>query len=285
MSTMPEDFQETAARMDLGTESGHLDLEKTAKTFVSKVDENKSMKKIITGLSIGVALLIGSIFGVSIAAAYLAKDTYVDSSSGMMMAKHGSNAGTPIKTAEQPLAHLSNVTVYGLSVEALSSLEKIKVGNSETPVEFVVKGFARGPNATMILVEGGTLSYSVDGNMDATGSALTLLMTAFGEENFVENGGNGRRLQIDNCDELPTHDEDGLFITKDQDGEIAFVDTSVTGAYTALCKQFVIRTDVYSREADIYSKMFSNYGFKIGDFFDEKTSNEICGTLKEICGN
>ena len=193
MSAMPEAFQEAGTAMGLRTESGHFDLEKTAKTFVTQVDENKSQKKIIIGLSVAVALLIGSIFGVSIAAAYLAKDTYIDPNSGVMLAKQGSQKGSPIKTVE-PLEMQFNVTVHELSKEQLFGLRKIVLdGSDDTPVVFDVKGFARGPNATVLLVEGGTLSY-FDGGMEATGSALTALEAAFGDEVSVENGPDGRKL-------------------------------------------------------------------------------------------
>jgi len=193
MSAMPVAFQEAGTAMGLKTESGHFDLEKTAKTFVDKVDENKSQKKIIIGLSVAVALLIGSIFGVSIAAAYLAKDTYIDPSSGVMLAKQGSQEGSPIKTVE-PLEMEYNVTVHELSKEQLFAMRKIVLDDSdEAPVVFDVKGFARGPNATVLLVEGGTLSYFDDGGMGATGSALTVLEAAFGEEVSVEIG-DGRKL-------------------------------------------------------------------------------------------
>ena len=81
MTAMPVDFQETGTTMCLCTKSGNLDLEKTAKTFVEdqEDDENKSFKKkTVIGLFIAAGLLISSICGVSIAAAYLAKDNHVE---------------------------------------------------------------------------------------------------------------------------------------------------------------------------------------------------------------
>ena len=63
----------------------------TLETLRSSRNKNKACGKIIAAMSCAILLLMGSMFGVSIAVARLAKDYTVDSTNGFMLSKGGSH--------------------------------------------------------------------------------------------------------------------------------------------------------------------------------------------------
>lgn len=175
-------------------EDGNLDVTAAVNTLMSKHNQNKTLTKVIICLSIGGLVLIAALFGVSIAAAYVAKDVSIDPVTGFVTAKGGA---VMMKTTEATiLKHDANFVT--MSPEELQGVEKI-VG-SEGEFSFDVKGYSRKMislygvpddwDVVTFLVEGGTLTYDTDGFVNATGAALLLL------ELGDDNAGSRRRRKL-----------------------------------------------------------------------------------------
>jgi len=172
-------------------EDGNLDVTAAVNTLMSKHNQNKTLTNVIICLSIGGLVLIAALFGVSIAAAYVAKDVSIDPVTGFVTAKGGA---VMMKTTEATiLNHDANFVT--MSPEELQGVERI-VG-SEGEFSFDVKGYSRKRismygvlddlDVVTFLVEGGTLTYDTDGFVNATGAAVLLL------ELGDDNAGSGRR--------------------------------------------------------------------------------------------
>jgi hypothetical protein len=137
--------------------------------------KNNYLSKIVVGLTIASFLLIGSIFGVSVAAARLAKDTKIDDDSGFLFTK---DKNSVVKTGEaitwstaDNLVDLDNKDLLRMNYLSLKSAN----------VHFHVKGHARSSSGdeVILLVEGGTLTFQDTlGLSNATGDARFLLQTA-----------------------------------------------------------------------------------------------------------
>jgi len=139
-------------------------------------------------------LLTCVIFGVSIAAARLSKETTVDPVTGIMSTK-----GTDQAIHTSPVSYyLETLDVVGMENDELSALTDIIL--SEGAVELSVKGYSRSlvKNQVTFLVEGGTVLYGADGYVSATGTADTLLaFAAYSEDdiNATSSEEGVRRLQ------------------------------------------------------------------------------------------
>jgi len=154
--------------------------------------KNNYLTKIVVGLTIASLLLIGSVFGVSVAAARLAKDTKIDDDSGFLMTKN-KNKNSVVKTGEaitwSPTNHLVD-----LDNEDLRNIKYLSLAY-HADVHLHVKGHARASSGkeVILLVEGGTLTFQDTISLsNATGDARFLLEAAgadFGNDVF-ENEGN-----------------------------------------------------------------------------------------------
>jgi len=149
---------------------------------------NKNLTKIIIGLLSISALLIASMFGVSSAAARMAKDTNIDDNGTL----YNKNSGKNVKMSEAT-AWSSKMNIVNMTASELLDLKQIVMLDGK--VNFAVKGYAVTPSGdeVMLLVEGGTVIYDNAGIVNATGSARNLLDIAFG---VVDLDGNdiSRRL-------------------------------------------------------------------------------------------
>ena len=114
----------------------------------------KSLRKVTIVLAIYGIFLTFAIFGVSIAAAQLAKDTTIDAETGNLMVK-GSKDGQLIHTSPVSYDH-QDLNIVALNNKELSGVTKIKLRDGD--VEFAVKGFARSliNETVVIFVEGGS---------------------------------------------------------------------------------------------------------------------------------
>lgn len=135
--------------------------------------------KIIAALAVSGILLIASIFGVSLVAARLSKDTTV-SNFGVMLDK---NSNLPVKTSsatEYQDEMNTGLRVIDMNPLQLMNLKQIVMFGGE--LFFEVKGHVRAPagDKVIILVEGGTITYDGQGILDATGDARYMLDVAFG---------------------------------------------------------------------------------------------------------
>jgi len=135
--------------------------------------------KIIAGLSVSGALLIASMFGVSLVASRLSKDTTV-SGFGVVLDKNTNmavNTGEAIEYHDESGASLR---VVDMSPVQLMNLKHIVLLGGE--LFFNVKGHVKAPagDKVIILVEGGTITYDGQGILDATGDPRYMLDVAFG---------------------------------------------------------------------------------------------------------
>mmetsp|Transcript_18976 Transcript_18976/g.22808 ORF Transcript_18976/g.22808 Transcript_18976/m.22808 type:complete len:230 (+) Transcript_18976:221-910(+) len=151
--------------------------------------KNNHLTKIVVGLTIASFLLIGSIFGVSVAAARLAKDTKIDDDSGFLFTK---DKHSVVKTGEA-VTWSTPVNLVDMDNEDLVRIKYLS-WKSANAVHFHVKGYARSSSGEKVifLVEGGTLTFQDTlGLSNATGDARVLLETAGAdfEKDVLENEG------------------------------------------------------------------------------------------------
>ena len=104
-------------------------------------------------------VLTGCVFGASITAARLSKDTSVDSVNGIVYAK---GTTTPIKV-EPVSIHNDGVYIAGMTTDELDVLNEIVLNDGY--IKFHVKGYAKsvGTNQVGLIVEGGSLIYGEEG--------------------------------------------------------------------------------------------------------------------------
>merc|ERR1719464_520026 len=170
-------LQDTSLMGMVGTESGEIDFDKLVDVAKKSREWNKFLWKMVVLLLVLVFFTILAVFGVSIAAAVITKDTKIDASTGFLYAKAGGDDGgfSIMKTAEAMTA-LMNVDVHGLPAAELPDVESIKFMDVE--LSFNVKGFARGEDVTVLLIEGGTLTFDETGLTGTTGDGPSVLFNA-----------------------------------------------------------------------------------------------------------
>merc|ERR1712238_398551 len=118
-------------------------------------------------------------FGVSMAAARLAKDTTVDAATGNLQVKGSSKDGPPQVVHTSPVSYdFQGLNIVAMDNHQLGSLTTLQL--SEGDVEFVVRGFARSVlnQTVLIFVEDGTILYDATGLVSATGTVDTALAFA-----------------------------------------------------------------------------------------------------------
>ena len=168
-------LKNTSIANQLGTSTGHLDVEKAVDALLETRESNKFLTKVIIGLVVYSFLLTATIFGVSIAAAEIAKDTKIDPSTGFVYAKHGQDS--PImRTAEAIVSNKPN-SIHGLTTGDLADL--LTVAFQDGSIMFHVKGFSSTEEKTMLLVEGGALTFNDTGLVDVIGDSVSLIFDAF----------------------------------------------------------------------------------------------------------
>ena len=132
--------------------------------------DNKNLRYLVVGLVLFSILLICCVFGASITAARLSKDTSVDPVSGIMYTK---GSDSPIQT--EPVAiRNEGVTINELETHELDVLQEISLADGL--IKFHVTGYAKSlpKNQVTLLVDGGSLIYGEEGLVSATGMAETM---------------------------------------------------------------------------------------------------------------
>jgi hypothetical protein len=205
VSSLPAGLRDSVAKMKLDKNGdGELDNEEIGQVvdnLAATHKVNKTLKMMVLGLCVFAVLLVACVFGASIAAARLSKDTDVDSLTGIMYAKssNGDETHSTIMKTEAVVfqsVSVSSNTIMEKSNTQLKDLNEILL--SDNDVKFQIKGYARAKDNTYItlLVEGGTLVFDIDGLASATGNAKILLDSAFGEGEEVEGVGGGQRRYL-----------------------------------------------------------------------------------------
>jgi len=200
VNDLPYNLKKVVSELKLDTDgNGRLDTKEivmAVEHLVYKTKANASLKKIVMLLCVFSVFLVAALFGASIAAARLAKDTEMDPITGVMYAK--GDAHSIMKTKEAIFIHQENIAL--MTNDELNGLKAIIMTSGD--VKFQVKGYSRsGTTGTtgmnndgnnnqqvMVVVEGGTITYDSQGIMDASGDAERLLTFTYGEFTFEEEG-------------------------------------------------------------------------------------------------
>jgi len=194
-SSLKADARKLVKELDADGD-GAISIEEFATAINSLRDArftNKNLTKVIIGLLFISALLIASMFGVSSAAARMAKDTNIDDNGTL----YNKNSGKNVKMS-QATAWSGKINIVDMTASELLDLKQIVLLDGK--VNFAVNGYAVTPSGdeVMLLVEGGTVYYDNVGIFYATGNARNLLDIAFG---VVDLDGNdiSRRLDTVIC--------------------------------------------------------------------------------------
>jgi len=195
-SSLKTDARKLVKELDADGD-GAINVEEFAAAINSLHDArftNKNLTRIIIGLLSISALLIASMFGVSSAAARMAKDTNIDDNGTL----YNKNSGKNVKMS-QATAWSSKINIANMTASELLDLKQIVLLDGK--VNFAVKGYAVTPSGdeVMLLVEGGTVYYDNVGIFYATGDARNLLDIAFGVVDLDGNDISRRLVDVSYC--------------------------------------------------------------------------------------
>jgi len=198
VNDLPYNLKKVVSELKLDTDgNGRLDTKEivmAVEHLVARTKANASLKKIVMLLCVFSVFLVAALFGASIAAARLAKDTEMDPITGVMYAK--GDAHSIMKTKEAIFIHQENIAL--MTNDELNGLKAIIMTSGD--VKFQVKGYSRSGttgstgmnmndgnnNQVMVVVEGGTITYDSQGIMDASGDAERLLTFTYGDFTLEE---------------------------------------------------------------------------------------------------
>jgi len=154
------------------------EMEKLIENYLDTKKDNKFLRYLVTVFVIFSFLMTGCVFGASIAAARLSKDTAVDPVNGIMYAK---GSETPIHTEAVAIRN-NGVIVNDMNTKELDVLNEISLDNGS--MKFQVKGYAKSveKNQVALLVEGGSLIYGQEGLVAATGMAETMFNLVYPDD-------------------------------------------------------------------------------------------------------
>jgi len=192
ISSLPINMRKSVEELKLDVNGdGALDTEEiimAVDNLATKVKDNASLKKIVWILCGFAILLVSCVFGATITAARLSKDTEVDATSGIMYAK--GSAHSTLKT-EDVVIYSNSRNIADMTNDELRLLKEILLTTGD--VKFQIKGYARGKDGeeVKLLVEGGTITYDVEGIASATGDAKELLDFAYYGEDDEEEAEEG----------------------------------------------------------------------------------------------
>jgi len=216
VSSLPIGLRQSVATLKLDLDGdGALDEEEivmAVSNLATTTKDNKGLKKLVWTLCVFSVLLIACVFGASIAAARLAKDTEVDPSNGIMYAKGGNHE---VLKTEDVIIYSNTTNIADMSNAELNLLKVILLSGGD--VKFQIKGYARSVSMdtdtdtnddqqVKLLVEGGTITYDNAGIASATGDAQELLEFAYGVNT---NTTDRRFLQTQSSSESSSETETG----------------------------------------------------------------------------
>jgi len=144
---------------------------------------------------IGCFVLIGVVFiliaaniGTSVAVARLTRQLNVDPVTGMATIPGSDDVVMKTSTA---VYKGEDVSFHNVPINYLSTVTTVEFNHGD--ISFDVKGFARMINDTILLVEGGSLIFDIDGLKNITGDELTTMFSSLGED-METSDPDGRRL-------------------------------------------------------------------------------------------
>jgi hypothetical protein len=211
LSALPEFALQDSMVQRHADKQGNVDIGGMATEAALTRRNYKMLVKAFIAAVFLIFLLVLSTFGVSLAAAILAKDTEVNSSTGVLMVKGASGDGSIVKTKEAVYERkISNVG--DIPFRDLRRMKKLILneGGGDTGVQFEVKGVSKSSDGRVILiVEGGTIMYDGDGIVDATGIAKTVLLSRLGMDWLDVADGDNFRRALEGTDNDVTLENEG----------------------------------------------------------------------------
>jgi len=192
---LPVDVQAVIQKMEIDKDGdGTIDAYEVGTAFKKYGEtkkDNKNLRYLVVGLVLFSILLIFCVFGASITATRLSKDTSVDPVSGIMYQK-GSNR--PIQTVPVEIRK-EGVTINEMETEQLDVLQKISLDDGA--IKFQVTGYAKSlpKNQVTLLVDGGSLIYGEEGLVAATGKAETMFHFVYPDNTVSVEEGVRRTLR------------------------------------------------------------------------------------------
>ena len=202
--------KETEPASDPRKRVSALDVRPSVARIIADSDGNLDEKKAVAALSqtrdtnkhlwIGGFVLVGVVFfliaaniGISVAVARLTRQLNVDPVTGIASIPGG---GDVVMKTSIVRNKEYNVGFHSIPTEDLSIVEVVQFVDGD--LSFDVKGYARMSNETILLVEGGALTFDIMGLKNITGEAPTQMMLSIAAD-------------INNDDEsLLTNDENTL---------------------------------------------------------------------------
>lgn len=171
--------------MSIRSTMGHDDIVMVVDDLGKTKRDNQLLKKFLVGMIVFAVLLIGCIFGASIAASRLARETVVDPLTGIAYASHNDGDGThAVLKTESVVLYSDDMDLVAMTNSELMLMKEIVL--MDGGVKFLVKGYSRSQDETevLVVVEDGSLTFDSNSDIsDATGIAETMLQHAFGNDN------------------------------------------------------------------------------------------------------
>merc|ERR1712070_309071 len=143
---------------------------------------NRALKWMVAGLSTFAIILVLCVFGATIVATRLTKDTEVDPVSGIAFTKFGrdDHSHTTTMKTEDVIIYSELTNPLDMTNDELNNMKVLLL--SDGNVKFQIKGYARSEDDSelVLLVEGGKIYYGEKGLLTATGDAKEMLDLAYG---------------------------------------------------------------------------------------------------------
>jgi len=172
----------------IGDSEGNLDEKKTVAALSQTHNTNKYLwtgSFVLIGV---VCVLIAANIGTSWAVARLTRQLIVDPVTGMATIPGSDNV--VMKTSEARYKE-EDFSFHNAPIDYLSAVKTVEF--SDGNLSFHVKGYARMSNETILLVEGGSLVFDVNGFKNITGDELTRLFSSIGKD-MESSDLHGRKL-------------------------------------------------------------------------------------------
>jgi len=181
------DVTPSVARM-ITDATGNLDEKKAVAELSQTRTQNKNLwfyGSILVGM---VFVLIAANIGTSLAVARLTRQLNVNPVTGMATI---SGSDDVVMKTSAAIYKDKDISFHTVSIDYLSSLKTIEFIDGN--ISFDVKGYARMSNKTILLVQGGSLIFDIDGLKNVTGDELLSSFSSFDE--FAKSIDlDGRRL-------------------------------------------------------------------------------------------
>ena len=188
---------------------GNLDEKKAVAALSQTREQNKHMWIACFVLIGTVFVLIAANIGTSVAVARLTRQLNVDPSTGMATIPGSDDVVMKTSTA---VFKAEDTSIHTASNDYLSALKTVEFNGGN--ISYDVKGYARMSNETILLVEGGSLIFGINGLKKITGDQPTRLFSSI-DGSSKSSALNGRKLQLNHAGVLAGTHSYGYVVPSD----------------------------------------------------------------------